>query len=100
MNKQFPKSRTPRLGDVLNILLILSPVLKIFLFIKTNSSIKGKILDSIELKGNEPDLYIVYNDEVASEKLVYREYDPEILKTYGARIISYKYDEPIENEYK
>ena len=55
---------------------------------------------SEELKGNAPDLYILYNDEVAEEKLVYREYDPEILKNYGAKIINYKYDEPIENEYK
>ena len=53
------------------------------------------------LKGNEPDLYICYTDEAVEEKLVYREYDPEVLfENYGVRIVSWEYDEPIENIYE
>ena len=54
-----------------------------------------------QIKGNEPDLYICYTDEVVEEKLVYREYDPEVLfDNYRVRVVSFEYDEPIENVYE
>ena len=53
-----------------------------------------------QLKGNEPDLYINYNDAVVEEKLIYRDYDPAVLESYGVKVISYQYDEPIENIYE
>ena len=47
----------------------------------------------------KPYVFIKYNDAVAEEK-GYGNEDPEVLETYGVKIISYQCDDPIVNEYK
>lgn len=47
-----------------------------------------------------PYMFMRYNDELAEESGVYWEDDPAVLETYGAKIISYEYDAPLENIYK
>ena len=47
-----------------------------------------------------PYLFIRYNDAVAEEKGIYLEDDLAVLESYGAKLISYEYDSPIENIYK
>ena len=46
-----------------------------------------------------PYVFIVYHDDVAAEK-GYFSVDPDVLASYGARIISYEYAEPIENDFE
>ena len=53
-----------------------------------------------QLKGDEPDLYIEYNEEASTRYETYKSYDPEVLASYGVKIISYSYDKPIENVYE
>ena len=47
-----------------------------------------------------PYLFIEYNEQKAEELESYGTKDPNVLESYGAKIISYVYDEPIENTYK
>ena len=51
--------------------------------------------------GGEPEAYafIVYHDECAEEK-GYFSTEPEVLESYGVRVISFEYDNPIENHYE
>lgn len=51
--------------------------------------------------GDEPEAYafIVYHDECAEEK-GYFSTEPEVLESYGVRVISFEYDDPIENHYE
>lgn len=43
--------------------------------------------------------FIVYHDDIA-EEMGYFDTDPEILERYGVRVLSFEYDEPIENTYE
>ena len=46
-----------------------------------------------------PEVAIVYHEDRA-EELGYFSSDPDLLASYGVRIISYEYAEPIENTYE
>lgn len=48
----------------------------------------------------EPRLFIEYYDDKAEEIGTYVTDDPEIIESYGVKIISFEYDEPIENIYE
>ena len=52
-----------------------------------------------EHRKSEPYMYIQYNEAAAAEKGTYGTEDLEVLASYGARIVSYEYDDPIENSY-
>ena len=44
-------------------------------------------------------LLIVYNEDIAPD-MGYFSTDPEVIGAYGVKVISYEYDEPIENIYE
>ena len=46
-----------------------------------------------------PSFLIVYRDEIA-EEMGYFSVDPEVLETYGVKVISYEYGEPVENSFE
>ena len=48
----------------------------------------------------EPCLFIEYHDDKVEEVGAYVTDDPEIIESYGVKIISFEYDEPIENVYE
>lgn len=50
--------------------------------------------------GAEPCLYIEYFEDKVEEVGTYATDDPEIIENYGVKIISFEYDEPIENVYE
>ena len=53
-----------------------------------------------DLDGSKPNLYIQYNEEASEMLGTNGDSDPEVLESYGVKIISYEYDAPIENVYE
>ena len=48
----------------------------------------------------KPYLFIRYNEVAAEEKGTYGDDTPEVIASYGVRLVRYECDEPIENSYK
>ena len=48
----------------------------------------------------EPCLYMEYHDDKVEEVGTHATDDPKIIESYGVKIITFEYDEPIENVYE
>ena len=53
-----------------------------------------------ELDGSKPQLYIEYSEQKAQELEVHTSFDADVLESYGVKILSYSYDQPIENVFE